>query len=170
MSDANKYMNAYIDHAIGMIHENINVVLQLKTQLKMANELLAEKDAAIGSLMSQLNSYKVDSDEISELRDNARRLEESFNTMATKASHIDTALGQIAQMKAEIKQRDAKIAKLEEKLNPTKKTINTKNKPIAIAGDAKDEVSNVLIAIAGNAADEVSNTPKAIAGNATDDF
>ena len=154
MSDSNAYVNAYIDHAIGMIHENVNVVLQLKTQLKMANELLAEKDAAIGSLMSQLDSFKIDSDEMTDLRDKAQRWEESFNTMSTKASHIDTALGQIAQMKAEIKQRDAKIAKLEEKLNPTKKTINTKNKPIAIAGDAKDEVSNVPVAIAGNATDD----------------
>jgi chromosome segregation ATPase len=154
MNDSNAYVNAYIDHAIGMIHENVNVVLQLKTQLKMANELLAEKDAAIGSLMSKLDSFKIDSDEMADLRDKAQRWEESFNTMATKASHIDTALGQIAQMKAEIKQRDAKIAKLEEKLNPTKKTINTKNKPVAIAGDAKDEVSNVPIAIAGNATDD----------------
>lgn len=154
MSDSNAYVNAYIDHAIGMIHENVNVVLQLKTQLKMANELLAEKDAVIGSLMSKLDSYKIDSEEMADLRDKAQRWEESFNTMSTKASHIDTALGQIAQMKAEIKQRDAKIAKLEEKLNPTKKTINTKNKPIAIAGNAADEVSDVPIAIAGNATDD----------------
>jgi len=154
MSDSNAYVNAYIDHAIGMIHENVNVVLQLKTQLKMANDLLSEKDAVIGSLMSKLDSYKIDSEEMADLRDKAQRWEESFNTMSTKASHIDTALGQIAQMKAEIKQRDAKIAKLEEKLNPTKKTINTKNKPIAIAGNAVDEVSNVPIAIAGNATDD----------------
>jgi chromosome segregation ATPase len=154
MSDSNAYVNAYIDHAVGMIHENVNVVLQLKTQVKITNDLLSEKDAVIGSLMSQLESLKNNADEMADLRENARRWEESFNTMATKASHIDTALGQIAQMKAEIKDRDAKIVKLEEKLNLTKKTINTKNRPIAIAGNAADEVSNVPIAIAGNATDD----------------
>lgn len=155
MSDTNAYVNAYIDNAVGMIHENVNAILQLKTQIKIANDIIKEKDGVIGSLMSQLESSKVDSSEMLDLRDKAKRWEESFNTMATKASHIDTALAQIAQMKSEIKERDAKITKLEEKLNLTKKTINTKNKPVAIAG---------------NAADEVSNTPKAIAGNATDDF
>jgi predicted RNase H-like nuclease (RuvC/YqgF family) len=154
MSDANMFMNTYVDHAIGMIHENINVVLQLKTQLKMANELLSEKDAAIGSLMSQLDSDRNINAEMTDLRDKARYWEESYHSMVNKTSHMDTALSQIAQMKAEIKDRDAKIAKLEEKLNPTKKTINTKKKPIAIAGDAKDEVSNVPVAIAGNATDD----------------
>jgi uncharacterized protein (DUF3084 family) len=137
-----------------MIHENINVVLQLKTQLKMANELLLEKDTAIGSLMSQLDSNKNISVEMADLRDKARHWEESYHSMVNKTSHMDTALSQIAQMKAEIKERDAKIVKLEEKLTVTKKTINTKNKPIAIAGDAKDEVSNVSVAIAGNATDD----------------
>lgn len=157
MSNSNAYVNAYIDHAIGMIHENVNVVLQLKTQLKIANDLLSEKDVVIGSLMSQLESHKSNTDEMSDLRDKARRWEESFNTMAVKASHVDTALSQIAQMKTEIRDRDNKIAMLEEKLNSTKKTINTKNKLARIA-------------VAGNATDEVSNVPVAIAGNATDDF
>ena len=66
-------------------------------------------------------------------------------------------------------QRDIKIALLEEKLNPAKKTINTK-KGKGLAGNAADEVSLLPVAIAGNAADEVSNVPVAIAGNATDDF
>ena len=154
MSNSNAYVNAYIDYAIGMIHENVNVVLQLKTQLKIANDLLLEKDAVIGSLMSQLESHKSNTDEMSDLRDKARRWEESFNIMTIKASHIDTALAQISQMKAEIRERDTEIANLKDKLKPAKKTINTKNKPIAIAGNATDEVSDVSIAIAGNATDD----------------
>jgi len=136
MSDVNAFMNAYVDHAIGMIHENINVILQLRTQLKLANDLIVEKDGVIGSLTSQLESNKVNGDEISVLRDQARHWEDQHNAMRNKVSHLDTAMNQIADMKREIQVRDEKIAKLEEKLNPTKKIINTKkpkpveNKPV----------------------------------------
>ena len=126
MSDVNAFMNAYVDHAIGMIHENINVILQLRTQLKLANDLIVEKDGVIGSLTSQLESNKVSGDEMSILRDQKRHWEEAHNSMANKVSHLETALSQIAQMKREIQERDIKIAELEEKLNPTKKKINTK--------------------------------------------
>lgn len=158
MSDTNAYVNAYIDNAIGMIHENVNVILQLKTQVKIANDVIKEKDGIIGSLTPQLESSKVNFNEMVVLRDKVKSLEESYNTMLIKASHVDTALAQITQMKAEIKQRDDKIAKLKEQLalalKPTKKTINTKNKLVAVAGDAKDEVSNTPVAIAGNATDD----------------
>jgi hypothetical protein len=126
MSDANAFMNAYIDHAIGMVHENVNVILQLRTQLKLANDLIIEKDGVIGSLTSQLESNKVNNDEISLIRDQARYWEDAHNAMVNKVSHLDTALNQIAQMKKEVQNRDAKILALEEKLNPTKKKINTK--------------------------------------------
>jgi len=129
MSDTNAFVNAYIDHAVGMIHENINLILQLKTQLKIANDLISEKDSVIGSLTSQLESNKVSGDEMSILRDQKRHWEEAHNSMANKVSHLETALSQIAQMKREIQERDAKIATLEQsivELNAPKKKINTK--------------------------------------------
>jgi chromosome segregation ATPase len=130
MSDINKFMNTYVDHAVGMIHENISLILQLKTQIKIANDLILEKDAAIGSLTSQLESNKVSGDEMSVLRDQARHWEEAHNSMSNRVSHLDTALSQIAQMKKEILDRDDKISKLEEKLNTPKKTINTKKSKV----------------------------------------
>jgi hypothetical protein len=169
MSESNAYVNAYIDSAIGLIHEKINVVLQLKTQLKMANDIVAEKDSIIGSLASQLETIKFNSDEMSVLRGQAQHWEDMYNVAMRKAGQADTALNQLGQMKQELYQRDIKIALLEEKLNPAKKTINTK-KGKGLAGNAADEVSLLPVAIAGNAADEVSNVPVAIAGNATDDF
>jgi chromosome segregation ATPase len=136
MSDTNAFVNAYIDHAIGMIHENVSAILQLKAQLKIANDLISEKDVVIGSLTSQLESTKINSDEMSVLRNQARHWEDAHNSMANRVSHLDTALGQIAQMKKEILDRDEKILELEEKLNPPKKTINTKkSKLITIIED-----------------------------------
>lgn len=167
MSDTNAYVNAYIDNAVGMIHENINVVLQLKTQVKMANDIIKEKDNIIGSLMSQLESSKKISDELAHYREVARQAEEAQKNAASKNAHMDIAVSQIASMKSEIKIRDAKILKLEEKLNslteqkleqPSKKTINTKKGKaviVGVAGDASDEVPAIKPAIAGNAADEM---------------
>lgn len=130
MSDTNAFVNAYIDHAVGMIHENVSAILQLKAQLKIANDLISEKDVVIGSLSAQLESSKINNDEMSVLRDQARQWEDAHNSMAGRVAHLDTALGQIAQMKKEIQDRDAKIVELEEKLNPPKKTINTKKSKV----------------------------------------
>lgn len=170
MSDTNAYVNAYIDNAVGMIHENINVVLQLKTQVKMANDIIKEKDGLIGSLMSQLESSKNISDEVTRYREVARQAEEAQKNAISKMEHMDTAISQISSMKSEIKKRDAMIANLEEKLSiftlsiltepkleqPSKKTINTKkNKVVIVAGNAADELPVNNPAIAGTAIDEV---------------
>lgn len=167
MSDTNAYVNAYIDNAVGMIHENINVVLQLKTQVKMANDIIREKDGVIGSLMSQLESSKNASEEISHYREIARQAEEAQKNATSKINHMDTAISQIASMKSEIKIRDAKILELEEKLKKligvkreedSKKTINTKKSKaviVGVAGDASNEAPAIKPAVAGNAADEV---------------
>ena len=45
--DSSKFVNAYIDNAMGMIHEQTALVLQLKTQAKVANDIIAEKDDVI---------------------------------------------------------------------------------------------------------------------------
>jgi len=169
MTDTNAYVNAYIDNAVGMIHENINVVLQLKTQVKMANDIIKEKDGVIGSLMSQLESSKTVSDELSRYREIARQAEEAQKSAASKMAHMDTAMSQISSMKSEIKKRDSKILELEETLKKfneftevslletSKKTINTKRNKVAIVG------------VAGNAVDEVPTNKPAIAGNAVDE-
>ena len=49
MSDQGKFINTYIDVLIGTIHETLNSTFQLKTQLKIANDLLAEKDDLLKS-------------------------------------------------------------------------------------------------------------------------
>jgi chromosome segregation ATPase len=53
MSDPNKFINTYIDTTIATLHEYVGSSLQLKTQLKLANDLLVEKDATITQLISE---------------------------------------------------------------------------------------------------------------------
>ena len=53
MSDPNKFINTYIDTTIATLHEYVGSSLQLKTQLKLANDLLVVKDATITQLISE---------------------------------------------------------------------------------------------------------------------
>jgi chromosome segregation ATPase len=53
MSDPNKFINTYIDTTIATLHEFMGSSLQLKTQLKLANDLLLERDATITQLTSE---------------------------------------------------------------------------------------------------------------------
>ena len=53
MSDPNKFINTYIDTTIATLHEYVGSSLQLKTQLKLANDLLVERDATITQLTSE---------------------------------------------------------------------------------------------------------------------
>lgn len=133
MSDANKFVNTYIEFAVNQLHENLNLILQLKTQLKIANDSVAEKDAVITKLTQDLETNKTSNEEMVKLRDQSRKWEEAHNAVANKVSHLDTALAQIAEMKKEVVIRDETIAQLQQELEtlknpPSKKVINTKAK------------------------------------------
>ena len=130
MSDANKYINAYVDHAVGMIHENTNLILQLKTQLKLATDLNNEKDALIGRLGQELEAAKQDNDIIRKLNDDIKLLQDTNDRLAKEQNHLHTALNQITDMKRMINERDIKIAELESKIS--KKAINTKKKNLVL--------------------------------------
>ena len=129
MADQNKYINGYIDNAVGMIHENVNLILQLKTQLRMANELISEKDIIINNVSLELENKKNNSAEndilVTKLTNDMKQLRATNESMISKQSHIDIALNQISQMKAQIIERDKKIVMLEESIkqlkNPGKK-------------------------------------------------
>ena len=131
MVDQNKYINGYIDNAVGMIHENVNLILQLKTQLRLANELISEKDAIITNISSELENNKNNNIEndmmVTKLTSDLKHLRAANETMSSKQSHIDTALTQISQMKAQIIERDEKIVFLEESIEQLNN--NRKNKP-----------------------------------------
>jgi len=131
MSD--KFINTYVDFAIGTIHEQLNNILQLKTQLKIANDLILEKDGVINALTQENNStvgdlnteIKTLKDEVSTI-DSLRRTISNLTTeneaLKSKSSHIDTCLNQVSEMKKEIisrdeiiKQKNEEIAKLKNK-------------------------------------------------------
>lgn len=112
MSDNNKYVNLYIENALGLVHQYLNDILQLKTQNKILDDLVSEKDQVIKSLENNLNQNTANNDEISRIRANATSMEEQYNAMKNKVSHMDTLLNQINDMKRIIQEKDGKIAEL----------------------------------------------------------
>ena len=130
MSDANKFVNAYIDLTVSQLHEYLNNLLQVKAQLKVSNDLLAEKDAVIAKLSQDLETNKTDNQEMIKVRDQARKWEDAHNSMAGKVAHLDTALAQITQMKNEIIERDKKIQSLQDEIASLKTPVSTPKKPL----------------------------------------
>jgi chromosome segregation ATPase len=167
MTDQNAYINAYVDNSVGMLHEYVTMVLQLRTQLKIANDMVAEKDATISSLREQvsgvstelqeelnkvkaeLESYRSQVGDNNELinksRADAIKWEQEYNDMKNKMSHMDTLTSQMNEMKKMIIDKDNEIQDLKDKLTPKpspKKVINTKDKreePLAMKEPEPDK-------------------------------
>lgn len=131
MSDASgKFVNAYLEVAVNQIHENTNSLLQLKAQLKVANDLVSEKETVISRLNQELETSKFQNAEMSSLQEKARQWETAHNAVMGKASHLDTALAQISDMKKIVLAKDEEIVRLKSEittLKARKKQINKKN-------------------------------------------
>jgi chromosome segregation ATPase len=150
MTDQNAYINAYVDNSVGMLHEYVTMVLQLRTQNKIANDMVVEKDATISSLREQVSSVSTELQEelnrvkrelesyrsqvgnnnelINQSRADAIKWEQEYNEMKNKVSHMDTLTSQMNEMKKMIIDKDKEIQDLKEQLTtklPPKKVINT---------------------------------------------
>ena len=148
MSDQNNFINTYIDNAVGLIHEQVTNILHLKTQLKLSQDSLAEKDGVIEALNSKIveleeiiktkdteNSQKtIDEKEYQRALSNAASWEQSYNSMVNKVSHMDTLLKQVGDMKRQLKDKDAEIENLKTKKKkpPVKKQINKQETPVLV--------------------------------------
>lgn len=137
MSDTNKFINTYIDTVVSALHEQLGSGLQLKTQLKLANDIIQEKDGIIVHLSNEIENIRnmqgnVDSvqAELIACQDRLRIAEESHNALKVKVSHMDTMTRQIGEMKQEIKIRDDKIAELTENLGTKETQTSSLNKTI----------------------------------------
>jgi chromosome segregation ATPase len=125
--DQSKYINTYIDVIIGQLHETLSNNLQLKTQVKIANDIIQEKDQAITNLQNQLSSVQNNDEDVRKAKEQAKHWEDSYHAMSVKVVHMDTVLKQISDMKNQILLRDKQIEELQTKLTkPTKKVINKK--------------------------------------------
>ena len=131
MSDSGAFINNYIDVIVGTIHEQLNTIFQLKTQIKMTDSLVREKDEAINILQKDIEAIKQSNEqnydeknslnsEIEGLRNNAKIWEESYNAMKNKVSHMDTLSNQLNDFKQQLLVKNNEIDRLNKELDTIK--------------------------------------------------
>lgn len=174
MSDPNKFINTYIDTTIATLHEYVGSSLQLKTQLKIANDLLIERDAAISKLtdekeaaVSRLtseleninNNFSTTQDNTETLKaalfscqDKLKIAEESHSAIASKVSHMDTLLKQLSDMKTVVMSKDDQISSLNADLVAKGNQITSLNTDL-VAKDTQittcnEKINNLTSALA----------------------
>lgn len=125
MSDQTAFINAFIDQAVETTHNYLNDILQLKTKLKLANDLIAQHTQTISTLTEQTKNNSVNVEDLNRARANAKEWEEKYNSLLNKSSHMDALVNQHNELKAEHSKVCVERDELREKL---KATINTKEK------------------------------------------
>lgn len=132
--DQTKFINTYIDVIINSLQEHIKANLQLQTQVKVQEFVVAEKDQIIASLTQQVNDNKLAED----WRVKYEAAETNYSAILGKLKHMDTLLAQVNEMKKTIISKDAEIELLHKELSElkdSKKAINTKTKKQEAASD-----------------------------------
>lgn len=124
MSDTNTYINVYIDHAMGMIHEQINTILQLKTNLKVATDLIKQKDEIIATFDNQIKNVENSNNELNKSREDYSRLEQECNALRNKASNFDSLANQFNELKHELTKKIQECGSLQQEIFNRDNDIN----------------------------------------------
>lgn len=131
--DQTKYINAYIDVAMSTIHESTAQLLQQKTQNRVANDLLAEKDNIIATLTTEVENLKNGISDLSNIRSQNENMMQQHVGLTNKLAHFETLTNQVIQMKNEILLKDQIIQKLQDQIAAINKR-KSKVKPAIVAG------------------------------------
>lgn len=159
MSDQSTYINTYIEFAVDTAHSYLNEVLQLKTQLKMSNELVAQKEHVIQVMTEEKKVHESNVVELHSTKDNAKRWEEQYHSVMNKVSHMDALTNQFNDLKRDFINKDKEceeyrndIIKLKEEIkalkNPKKQSKDTakiKTELTPIVPVVKKDINNTNI-------------------------
>jgi len=142
--DQNTFINTYIDIVINSLQDYVKANLQLQTQIKVNEFVVAEKDKTIASLTQQLTDNKTAED----WKTKYEAAENNYSAILGKLKHMDVLLSQVNDMKKLVLTKDAQIELLNkeiEELKSPKKVINTKTKkkeePLPIVEDKPKETT-----------------------------
>lgn len=157
MEPNDRFFNAYVDLAVGELHKNINTILELKTQIKLLEDANREKDAVISKLDSVIgvlndekksgqsdvdrlyqekeqlrvefsNEMEIIRKENDALKEKMKSVEEKYEIIQQKSTHMSTYEQQIKDMKKEILAKTEEIDRLK---NPVKKMTEINSKSIS---------------------------------------
>lgn len=132
MSDQSKYVNTFIENSVGMIHEYVSLVLQLKTQAKLAEDMLADRNAIVSSLEQQVNEFRTElensrselsrtithsNEQVNQSRADSSKWENEYNAMKARVEHLDTFANQVNEMKQMLIDKNKEIEDLQKKID-----------------------------------------------------
>jgi chromosome segregation ATPase len=141
MEHNEKFVSAYIDSALGLLHQNINNIVELKARIKILEDVVHEKndiitklDGTIGALNDEKKNIAKTIDdlylekekskvELSEknsnlievirtLKEKLKTVEDKYEIFQQKSTHMSTYETQIKEMKKEIIAKNEEIEKL----------------------------------------------------------
>ena len=81
MTDQSAYVNAYLENTVAMLHDQLNQIIQLKTQVKLSENLLSQKDSTIAELSNKLSVSVATEKEFDTLKEEAIHM--SFSSVAS---------------------------------------------------------------------------------------
>lgn len=122
--DQTKYLNAYLNTTAGALHEYVTANLQIRAQLKVQEDMIAELTNYIATLQSQLDRANAEATRIIEEARAAKEAQASadptdwksmYEFAMSKAAHVDTFTNQIKDMKHALQEKDAYIVAMDEK-------------------------------------------------------
>lgn len=153
METNDKFFNAYVDLAVGMLHQNVNTILELKTQIKLLEDnvrlkdsVISELDGAIGVLNEEKKNRSSDLDKVylekEEIRSELSQqieilnsklasMEEKYEQMQQKYVHMATYETQIKEMKRELQAKNEEIDQLKKQ----------SEKPLPIKESVKEDIN-----------------------------
>jgi chromosome segregation ATPase len=190
MSDSNTYFNAFVDAAVGSIHEYVALTLQLKAKLKLANDLLAEKDNSsdqleelrlekdtiIADLTHQIEIIKDDKSKSSgslqnelntlrnQLNDVTLQLNDKNNNFNTLQNELNTLRNQSNDVTSQLNDKNNNFNTLQNELNFVRNQLTEINAQFNDKSNSFNAVQNELNVVRNqlNEANEKLNAAKSI--------
>lgn len=150
MSSSTEYVNAYLENSIGTLHDYLNQILQLKTQLKLATDSLSSKDATIAELTNQVESVKKELDAFHQTHSNdseavnaaktlAQKLQNENDSIKHRLNEFDALVKQFTDLKTQYKDKENEIQKLSSELSDVNKTLNDRQSELNDVNKALNE-------------------------------
>jgi chromosome segregation ATPase len=102
-------------------------MLQTKTQLRVAQDQLTEKDAVIASLQEELGKHTANEQEMNQARAQATNWENSYNDMKNKVSHMDVLTNQIGEAKKLVVEKNIEVQNLQNQVQDLNNKVNSLN-------------------------------------------
>lgn len=130
MSDPNKYINVYIENALGLVHEYINILLKTKTEAKLMEEVLKDKDLEIARLAEEVTGLRGNSVNVNEALEKARVWEDQYNSMKQRVAHMDTMASGFNEIKQRLVEKNTDVDRMATELEQLRQDVADKDKLI----------------------------------------